>query len=169
MLSRVLVSSDDPERRNPVEAMVLLGQAVAETKEQDLSVLVAYADALGRVASREEEFRDQFYRQAIEEVDKAIALGKKVGLSPQLSEMLLQYRQVYLIATLPQVEGNSSPLSVVGMKVHDSMDDPLPESKQPPVESLLTVGVDLSMPPRTDNPLDKILMGGGPAAEGPTP
>jgi tetratricopeptide (TPR) repeat protein len=146
-LARFLVRRPSPTQSQLYEAEDLLRQCVEETKEQDISLLVGYAEALANV---------KVYDLAVTQIEKAIAWGSLHGLTPAQLELLYTRRQNYTVAQMPEVQGdpNLLPLTVEGRYVHDPVEDPWPFPKQPTVKSLVPLPLDLAHPPTPGSLLD---------------
>jgi tetratricopeptide (TPR) repeat protein len=147
-LARLLTMADDPLRRNFWEAATLLQTCVGQTHGQDVNVLVMAAEGWERV---------EMHDRALELIENALAWGKLHDLTPELMERLLSYRQRYVIALAPPVEGNPSTFNVEGLRARDPADEPWPDPLQPRVETLIDKPLNLSKPPAPGSALDPAL------------
>lgn len=91
-IAKLVSNTTDPLRRNLWQAAKYLGQAVEETHGRDISVLVAHARILAQL---------ELFDQAAEEIDNALVLTAQVKLPPEQMELLMQYRQDYILASMP--------------------------------------------------------------------
>ncbi len=145
-LAQYLLNQPNAKEGDLFEATDLLRECVQETHGQDLSVLVAYGDALAN---------HKLYDLATEQVEKAIAWGSTHGLRPDAMELLYTRRQNYQLAQMPDLGGNGMDfLAIEGRRVHDPVDDPWPFPQQPTVESILTLPADLTRVPEPGSLLD---------------
>jgi tetratricopeptide (TPR) repeat protein len=137
-LVKLLMGAKDAASERLYEGVSLLRRAVEDTHESDLSLLAAYADALARV---------QAYDQAAMWADKAIALGRRFGLSGPQMEILLERRQRFEIAAAPLEQTSESRISLIGTPFEMPPEPPLPTPPEPPVTELIARPLDLSRPP----------------------
>jgi len=85
-LARLLVATDDPEQRNYLDAAILFGEAVERTGGRDVSLLTQQAAALALA---------EYYEQAKECMEKAIAAAKQQKVPGEVMELLLETVQKY--------------------------------------------------------------------------
>jgi tetratricopeptide (TPR) repeat protein len=161
ILAQLLTNAGEPAQRNLWEAADWLRQAVEETQGQDISLLAAHAAALARV---------EIFDRALEEIDKAIAVGQVRGLTPVQNERLLELHQKYYLATISTPEINSDSQSGPGLMAHGSLDEPFVPPRQPPIQLLVDKPLDVTQPSGPGTALDPAIFSAAnlaPSAESP--
>jgi tetratricopeptide (TPR) repeat protein len=160
-LAQLLTNASDPAQRNLWEAADWFRQAVEETQSQDISLLAAHAAALARVG---------IFDRALEQIDKAVAVGQVRGLSPGQHEHLLELHQNYYLASLADPPGSADVQSGPEVAARSPLDDPLKMPRQPPIELLVDKPLDVTQPSGPGTALDPayyISAGLVPPANGP--
>lgn len=149
-LARLYLTSLDTQRRNVWRGITLLRDAVAGTHGEDLSVLVSYAIALGQA---------QEYDQALEAMERAIALGRRSGLPGEDLELLIRSKSQLEVASAAQLAPAAAPptaadgdsrISLMGTGLEYDPEPPLPVPQQRPVADVFRHPLDLSRPPRPE-------------------
>ena len=131
-LACLMRDTSDPGQRNLLDATLLFRRATELTHEKDVNLLVQLADlyAMG-----------EYYDQAKEVLDKAMAQSREQHLSNMDQELLLARAQEYFFREhrADPGSGGGSPLSIVGgenflprAESANPYDSPKTESSQPP-------------------------------------
>jgi len=149
-LARLYLSATDVELRDKFKGVELLDQAIEETKEQDLSLLVNCAAARADLG---------LFDLSSDLIQKAIANGAG-RLSAAQMEYLRQLKLAYDLHDLPTPErptGTEQPINGLTMRKLDDERDIWPDIPVPPMHLVMKSTLDLSKPPGPDSILDPRL------------